>query len=102
MRHSLDPYMSLIVMPYKGNIKYFAFLWPHGRKDFHTGKGNTNCDISNWYAIVHSRPTLPNIPLTIAYQVMRTDGKLRESESESERYLFDPHKKLIQSNNEKQ
>ena len=25
-----------------------------------------------------------------------------ESESESERYLFDPHKKLIQSNNEKQ
>ena len=28
-------------------------------------------------------------------------GKTR-SESESERYLFDPHKKLIQSNNEKQ
>ena len=27
---------------------------------------------------------------------------LSESESESERYLFDPHKKLIQSNNEKQ
>ena len=25
-----------------------------------------------------------------------------QSESESERYLFDPHKKLIQSNNEKQ
>ena len=25
-----------------------------------------------------------------------------ESESESERYLFDPHKKVIQSNNEKQ
>ena len=25
-----------------------------------------------------------------------------ESESESERYLFDPHKTLIQSNNEKQ
>ena len=24
------------------------------------------------------------------------------NESESERYLFDPHKKLIQSNNEKQ
>ena len=27
---------------------------------------------------------------------------ISESESESERYLFDPHKKLIQSNNEKQ
>ena len=26
----------------------------------------------------------------------------QKSESESERYLFDPHKKLIQSNNEKQ
>ena len=37
---------------------------------------------------------------------MTLDGELRveaeESESESERYLFDPHKKLIQSNNEKQ
>ena len=27
---------------------------------------------------------------------------MTESESESERYLFDPHKKLIHSNNEKQ
>ena len=39
------------------------------------GKAETHTDIT-WYSIV--------------------------SESESERYLFDPHKKLIQSNNEKQ
>ena len=35
---------------------------------------------------------------------MRNEGRegwREELESESERYLFDPHKKFIQSNNEK-
>ena len=32
----------------------------------------------------------------------RMSPRRTESESESERYLFDPHKKLIQSNNVKQ
>ena len=37
-------------------------------------------------------------------QQIKSDSKsfYAEPESESERYLFDPHKKLIQSNNEKQ
>ena len=35
-------------------------------------------------------------------RVMKTsENVVQKSESESERYLFDPHKKFIQSNNEK-
>ena len=42
---------------------------------------------------------LDNLVHAIHYETVR---EVPESESESERYLFDPHKKLIQSNNEKQ